>query len=82
MTYENGLKEIIKDELVHYDKLKDLYLLIELATRINTRLWERKEAQKGYRPGPPIANSQQFRNNKDRDGDTYITSKVQDKSRN
>ncbi|KAI1676271.1 Retrotrans-gag domain containing protein [Pyrenophora tritici-repentis] len=81
MTYENGLKETIKDELVHYDKPKDLYSLIELATRIDTRLWERKEAQKGHRQGPPIANTRRSRNNKDSDGDTYMTGKVQDRSK-
>ena len=37
-VYEAGLKENIKDKLVHYDKPKDLYSLIELATRIDTRL--------------------------------------------
>ncbi|KAH7551149.1 reverse transcriptase [Bipolaris maydis] len=80
-VYEAGLKENIKDELVHYDKPKDLYSLIELATRIDTRLWERKEAQRGYRPGPPFANTRRYRNNKDHDGDTYMTGKVQDKSK-
>ncbi|KAH7554709.1 hypothetical protein BM1_07370 [Bipolaris maydis] len=80
-VYEAGLKENIKDELVHYEKPKDLYSLIELATRIDTRLWERKEAQKGYRPGPPFANTRRHRSNKDHDGDTYMTGKVQDKSK-
>ncbi|KAH7558668.1 reverse transcriptase [Bipolaris maydis] len=80
-VYEAGLKENIKDELVHYDKPRDLYSLIELATRIDTRLWERKEAQKGYKPGPPFANTRRYRNNKDHDGDTYMTGKVQDKSK-
>ncbi|KAH7548622.1 reverse transcriptase [Bipolaris maydis] len=80
-VYEAGLKENIKDELVHYDKPKDLYSLIELATRIDTRLWERKEAQRGYRPGPPFANTRRYRSNKDHDGDTYMTGKVQDKSK-
>ncbi|KAH7563016.1 reverse transcriptase [Bipolaris maydis] len=80
-VYEAGLKENIKDELVHHDKPKDLYSLIELATRIDTRLWERKEAQKGYRPGPPFANTRRHRSNKDHDGDTYMTGKVQDKSK-
>ncbi|KAI1676020.1 Retrotrans-gag domain containing protein [Pyrenophora tritici-repentis] len=81
MTYENGLKEVIKDELVHYEKPKDLYSLIELATRIDTRLWERKEAQRGNQPKLPIANSRRSRSNKDSDGDTYMTGKVQDKSK-
>ncbi|KAH7559971.1 reverse transcriptase [Bipolaris maydis] len=80
-VYEAGLKENIKDELVHYDKPRDLYSLIELATRIDTRLWERKEAQKGYKPGPPFANTRRYRSNKDHDGDTYMTGKVQDKSK-
>ncbi|KAH7562161.1 reverse transcriptase [Bipolaris maydis] len=80
-VYEAGLKENIKDELVHYDKPKDLYSLIELATRIDTRLWERKEAQKGYRPGLPFANTRRYRSNKDHDGDTYMTGKVQDRSK-
>jgi hypothetical protein len=35
MTYKNGLKEIIKDKLIYYNKLKDLYLLIKLVIRIN-----------------------------------------------
>jgi hypothetical protein len=38
MTYENSLKKIIKNELIYYNKLKDLYLLIKLVIRINTRL--------------------------------------------
>ncbi|KAH7562940.1 reverse transcriptase [Bipolaris maydis] len=80
-VYEAGLKENIKDELVHYDKPKDLYSLIELATRIDTRLWERKEAQRGYRPGLPFANTRRYRSNKDHDGDTYMTGKVQDRSK-
>ncbi|RAQ98576.1 gag protein [Stemphylium lycopersici] len=36
--YEIGLKETIKDGLVHHDKPEDLQALVELATRINNRL--------------------------------------------
>ncbi|KAK1916415.1 hypothetical protein P3342_004234 [Pyrenophora teres f. teres] len=37
-VFENGLKETIKDNLVHHDKPGDLHSLIELATRIDNRL--------------------------------------------
>ena len=40
-VFENGLKEQIKDSLVYHEKPATLQGLIELATRIDNRLWER-----------------------------------------
>ena len=37
-VFENGLKDTIKDALVHYDKLGDLQALVGIATRISNRL--------------------------------------------
>ncbi|RAR00628.1 reverse transcriptase domain protein [Stemphylium lycopersici] len=37
-VYEIGLKDTIKDGLVHHDKPEDLQALVELATRIDNRL--------------------------------------------
>ncbi|OAG04267.1 uncharacterized protein CC84DRAFT_1095635, partial [Paraphaeosphaeria sporulosa] len=45
-AYYNGLKEIIKDELVHHDKADDLDELIELAVRVDNRLYERQTEKK------------------------------------
>ncbi|KAH7557890.1 reverse transcriptase [Bipolaris maydis] len=64
-VYEAGLKENIKDELVHYDKPRDLYSLIE------------KDTSQGH----PLPTPEGIGGNKDHDGDTYMTGKVQDKSK-
>jgi len=42
-VFENGLKDTIKDALVHHDKPGDLQALVEMATRIDNRLWERTQ---------------------------------------
>jgi hypothetical protein len=34
-VFKAGLKENVKDGLVHYNKAKSLHALIKLATRIN-----------------------------------------------
>jgi hypothetical protein len=36
--FEAGLKENVKNSLVHYNKPRTLYALIKLATRIDNRL--------------------------------------------
>jgi len=54
-VFENGLKDTIKDALVHHDKPGDLQALVEMATRIDNRLWER--SQQRSRNQPPIANT-------------------------
>lgn len=77
-VFEAGLKELVKDGLVHHDKPKTLQALVELATRIDNRLWERNE-QKKQHFRPNTANTKKQRNNKDRDGDTIMTGKVQEK---
>jgi hypothetical protein len=41
--FESGLKDTIKDGLVHHDKPSNLHTLIELATRIDNRLLAAKE---------------------------------------
>ncbi|EOA89993.1 uncharacterized protein SETTUDRAFT_25274 [Exserohilum turcica Et28A] len=76
-VFEAGLKDNVKDGLVHHDKPDTLHKLVELATRIDNQLWERAQ-QKG-RFQPTVANMKKQRNRTDRDGDTVMTSKVQDK---
>jgi hypothetical protein len=78
-VFEAGLKENVKDGLVHHDKPDTLHALIELATRIDNRLWERAQ-QKG-RFQPTMANMKKQRNRMDRDGDTIMTGKVQTRDR-
>jgi hypothetical protein len=80
-VFENGLKDTIKDGLVHHEKPEDLHSLIELATRIDNRLWER--AQQRSRTAPPIANTKRHRqqNKFDREGDIIMTDKVQEKAK-
>ena len=41
IVFKTGLKEKVKDRLVHYNKPKLLHALIKLLTRINNRLQER-----------------------------------------
>jgi hypothetical protein len=77
-VFEAGLKENVKDSLVHHDKSESLYALIELATRINNRLWERNDQKKYFRPN--LANMKKQRGRYDKDGDVIMTSRVQDKS--
>lgn len=77
-VFEAGLKETVKDGLVHHDKPTTLHALIELATRIDNRLWERNRQRKQFQP--TMANTRKQRNRTDRDGDTIMTGKVQDKS--
>jgi hypothetical protein len=80
-VFENGLKDTIKDSLVHHDKPEDLQAMIELATRIDNRLWERTQ-QKG-RTQVPVANTKKHRRQVklDREGDVIMTDKVQGKDR-
>jgi len=80
-VFENGLKETIKDSLVHHDKPGDLHALIELATRIDNRLWERAEQRS--RSTPTIANTKRHRRHIriDREGDVIMTDKVQQGSK-
>lgn len=78
-VFEAGLKENVKDGLVHHDKPGTLQALIELATRIDNRLWERSQ-QKG-RFQPIMANTKRQRNRYDKDGDAIMTGKVQEKAK-
>ena len=79
-VYENGLKDNIKDSLVHHDKPEDLHSLIELATRIDHRLWERSQ-QKGRNTFTP-ANTKRHRYVKvDKEGDVIMADKVQEKGK-
>ncbi|KAK1912654.1 hypothetical protein P3342_004590 [Pyrenophora teres f. teres] len=77
-VFENGLKETIKDNLVHHDKPGDLHSLIELATRIDNRLWERTEQKKNAFSAP---NTKKHRRQikVDREGDVIMTDKVQER---
>ncbi|EOA87509.1 uncharacterized protein SETTUDRAFT_28145 [Exserohilum turcica Et28A] len=70
-VFEARLKDNVKDGLVHHDKPDTLHKLVELATRIDNRLWERAQ-QKG-RFQPTVANMKKQQNRTDRDGDTVIT---------
>jgi hypothetical protein len=80
-VFENGLKEAIKDSLVHHEKPEDLQGIIELATRIDNRLWERN--QQKAKPTFQIANTKKHRYQAkfDRDGDTIMVGKVQTERR-
>ena len=79
-VFEAGLKEDVKDGLVHHEKPETLHALVELATRIDNRLWERKE-QKKRQTQPTAANMKKYRSRTDKDGDTIMTGKVQEKSK-
>ncbi|KAG9192563.1 hypothetical protein G6011_11297 [Alternaria panax] len=72
-VFETGLKENVKDGLVHHDKPESLHALIELATRIDNRLWERNDQKKYFRPNLP--NMKRQRGRFDRDGDAIMTGK-------
>lgn len=79
-AFENGLKDAIKDSMVHHEKPGDLHALIELATRIDNRLWERN--QQKNRATAPTANARkprqpQFR--REKDGDVIMADKVQNR---
>ena len=78
-VFETGLKENVKDGLVHHDKPESLHALIELATRIDNRLWERNDQKKYFRPN--MANMKRQRGRFDKDGDAIMTGKVQDKAK-
>jgi hypothetical protein len=78
-VFEAGLKENVKDGLVHHDKPGTLQALIELATRIDNRLWERSQ-QKG-RFQPVTANMRRQRQRTDKDGDIIMTGRVQEKAK-
>ena len=80
-VFERGLKESVKDGLVHHPKPEDLQAMIELATRIDNRLWER--AQQKARTATPVANTKKHRHRsrRDRDGDVIMADKVSEKPR-
>jgi hypothetical protein len=80
-AYEIGLKESVKDGLVHHDKPESLQKLIELATRIDNRQWERDQQKK--KTTYVIANTGKQRNQprKDQDGDVVMIGKVQERTK-
>ena len=78
-VFEAGLKENVKDGLVHHDKPETLHALVELATRIDNRLWERNDQKKYFRSN--VANTRRQRGRYDNDGDAIMTGKVQDKTK-
>lgn len=80
-AFENGLKDSVKDGLVHHEKPKDLHTLVALATRIDNRLWERAQQKKGMTV--PTANTKKYRKQfrTDREGDVIMTDKVHEKGR-
>ena len=47
IVFKTGLKEKVKDRLIHYDKPKLLHALIKLLTCINNRL-QKRDNQKKY----------------------------------
>jgi hypothetical protein len=79
--FESGLKDTIKDGLVHHDKPSNLQALVELATRIDNRLWER--SQQKNRVQTPIANTKRHRREAryDKEGDVIMTDKIQNGDR-
>ena len=80
-TFENGLKDSVKDGMVHHDKPEDLASMIELATRIDNRIWERSQQKKAQ--GTQGANTKKYRQHgqKDKDGDTVMTGQVKNKKK-
>ena len=47
-VFKAGLKENVKDGLIHYNKPETLHALIELATQINNRLQERSQQKRRF----------------------------------
>ena len=80
-VYEKGLKEVVKDALVHHEPPKDLHGLIELATRINNRIYEREQQKK--KVALPIPNTKKHRTTvqMDRTRDVIMTGNVKNASR-
>ena len=80
-AFYNGLKEQIKDELIHHDKPDDLQELIELATKIDNRMYERMLQKKQKHSATP--NIGRYRKSHgpqyDRDGDVVMADRVQEK---
>jgi hypothetical protein len=81
-AYYNGLKENIKDEIAHNDRPDTLKDMIELAVRIDNRLYERALEKKSHHR-PIIANTGRGRRvhtvRRDRDGDVIMdVDKVQE----
>jgi hypothetical protein len=74
-AYYNGLRENIKDEIAHNDRPDDLQDMIELATRIDNRMYERA-LEKKSQPRPIVANTGRGRRlhvtRRDRDGDVIM----------
>ena len=48
IVFETGLKEKVKDRLIHYNKPKLLHALIKLLTCIDNRLQERDDQKKYF----------------------------------
>jgi hypothetical protein len=74
-AYYNGLKENIKDEMAHNDRPETLKDMVELAVRIDNRIFERAQEKKSQ-PRPIIANTGRSRRfhvaRRDRDGDVIM----------
>ncbi len=78
-VYEKGLKDSVKDALIHHERPDDLQTIIELATRIDNRIWERSQQKRDK--DIPVANTKRHRNQVryDQHGDVIMTGQVKDK---
>lgn len=81
-AYYNGLKETVKDELTHHNETESLEALIELAVRVDNRLYERQMEKRGSGkiPYQNTANIKRPRKEqRDRDGDIVMADKAHEK---
>ena len=78
--YEAGLKESVKDALVYGEDPNTLDELIQVATKLDRRLWDRAMKKKEVRVHQPnTGRRQQFSVRKDHSGDVIMTGKVNEK---
>lgn len=66
-AFYQGLKEEVKDDLARYDRPSDFLQYVELAIKIDNRLYERRLERKGNTPG----NFRQNNRNKPNTGKKY-----------
>jgi len=62
MFYQ-GLKEEVKDELARHDRPNDFLQYVELAIKLDNRLYERRQEKRGFDPRPFQRNNQRNRPN-------------------
>jgi len=80
-AFYNGLKDTVKDGLMYAQPTKTLQELVDLATQVDSRIYERHQQKKFARPTSEPNEKVKRHRAKDKDGDTVMTGQVKNKNK-